>query len=128
MPERGHREQVESRAVWRLAVVVALVGIVGCQSATAPAAATLRFKVDAPFCGATPMFVRVSIDQAVRDTEQLSTGQTSKPYTVSPGQHELATAIVGIGLTPLNGRVTQDTTVVLRSGDALTYTVSVYCS
>ena len=91
-----------------------------CGGTTAPSAAYVQFRSDAPFCG--PFLYTFTIDGKTVGTERLKHDQTSSPYATVAGTHRLSAKLDGI-VTP-----TPDTTVVLRGGETFTRVLPFYCS
>ena len=108
-------------AATRALVVLATVAVLSCRDATAPATAFIQFKVDAPFCGGSPIPVRFSVDHVVIGTEMLRHGQTSQQFRTTAGPHGISTSVY-------TAPFTSDSTVTLPAGGTMTYPVSVYCS
>lgn len=101
--------------------VVAVVLAAACHRSTAPETASIRFVLDAPFCGGTPYALDLIVDARVVGTETLRHGQTSGAYAVPAGRHALGGRLAGHAFAP-------DTTLTLRGGTTFTDTLSLYCS
>ena len=106
----------------RARVLPALLALpaVACHTATAPATADVRFKMDSPTCGG-PVSFQFSIDQSVVGTASLRDGETSAAYPTTPGPHAVRAAFVG-------GSFTHDTIATLRAGGTFVHVLSPYCS
>ena len=104
-----------------LFVLLVAVAVLSCRDATAPANAFIQFKVDAPFCGGTPIPVRFSVDHVVIGNEMLRHGQTSQQYRTTAGLHGISTSVY-------TAPFISDSTVTLPAGGTMTYPISVYCS
>jgi hypothetical protein len=111
--------------VRRLALAGIFAPLAACGGASEPTpTATVAFTIDAPFCGSRipAVFsidgVRVGADTFV--VHLAGEHLTTRPFTTAPGRHTLG-ATAGYYTWP-------DTQVTLGPGQALTHTLSFYCS
>jgi hypothetical protein len=105
----------------RLTAALVILAAAACGDSTAPATASVQFKVDAPFCGSTKNTYQLSIDNSVVGIESLSDRQTSQIYHTSAGSHVLGSGLVG-------SPTVSDTTVTLHGGEMFTAIAPLYCS
>ena len=103
---------------------LALLGGLACASAEMPAAASVQFKVQSPFCGPYAYPLQYSIDEVIVGADTLSDGQLSPRFVTSPGSHRLVAAMTG-GIFP---NFKMDTTVTLVANASLTQIIDIYCS
>jgi len=112
----------------RVFVCLVVVATFACEKqSTAPAAATVAFKYDAPFCG--PSLVEKSVDGKVVSTDSMVSGATSNLFALAPGDHRLGAR----QLRAVNGQMVAnytwpDTTVSFKAGAAVTWVLALYCS
>ena len=107
------------RILTRLAVAAVLSAATSCHHTTAPKAAKVQWKLDAPLCGT--LTFRFEIDDVEVGTVTLSHNFTTPVYSTSAGEHSLSTNFT-------SGGTFRDTTVTLRAGETYTDVVSFYCS
>lgn len=109
---------------YRRFAILILLGTLGCSSPDVPAAASVQFKVQSPFCGPQAYPLQYSIDEVIVGADTLSDGQFSPRFVTSAGSHRLVAAMTG-GIFP-NFKL--DTTVTLAANASLTQIIDVYCS
>lgn len=118
---------MHGRPGMRLLCMLPLALVVGaCHHTTQPAAATVFFSLDAPFCSFV-LPVQLSVDGvAVADTFRVNVAPpartVSRGVATSAGTHTLG------ALAGPPGLVWPDTTVTLAAGETFTRVLPFYCS
>jgi len=106
-------------------LLLALGWGVGCATNESPAAATLRYVLEAPLCGSMfPVVFLLNADSIGSDTLRIHLPPDhvqSEDFSVAPGQYLIGARVPG-------GFVWPDTLVSLTDGALFTDTLPFYCS